>query len=361
MGEGSSRNPDDLPPRRVPAAPGADDHANCVMSTHLTAAQAMCMTPSYTPTSNRRAPDPSSPGLIERAAPGAPALIGIAVDGTQSGHDAVALGSLLARPTDAELMLIAIHQEPLYPMVLPKGMSWTSLERQAQAMLVKTRNALAPEARIVVHPDVFVWRGLRHVVRVEHRDLLIAGSARDTAEGTVHLGRTAGELLGHLECPLAVAPSGMSGGAMPRLERIGVGFTRHAESRDAFMFAASIASAAAAELHVLEVLEDSAAPGMRPHDAAIGDEETARDQLISLLCGEPAVPPDTRTRTNFEVAHGSPQEALKTLSTQVDLLVIGSSHAAPRGRVQPGHTGRAMLDGAMCPVMVVPRPKQTHR
>jgi hypothetical protein len=100
-----------------------------------------------------------------------------------SGRDAVVLGSLLAHATGAELMLIAIQEEPLLPLALPDGMSWTALEERAQAMLAETRDSLAPDARIAVQSDVLVWRGLRHVVRLEHRDLLVVGSARDTRRG----------------------------------------------------------------------------------------------------------------------------------------------------------------------------------
>ena len=108
----------------------------------------------------------------------APKLVGAAVDGNSSGRDATVLGSLLARAMGAELMLIAIHEEPVLPVALPGGASWTALEAQARAMLAETRDSLAPDARIMVQADVLVWRGLRRVVRHEHRDLLVVGSAR---------------------------------------------------------------------------------------------------------------------------------------------------------------------------------------
>ena len=154
----------------------------------------------------------------------APKLVGAAVDGNSSGRDATVLGSLLARAMGAELMLIAIHEEPVLPVALPGGASWTALEAQARAMLAETRDSLAPDARIMVQADVLVWRGLRRVVRHEHRDLLVVGSAQDADAKRVRLGRSAGELLGHLECPLAIAPSSFGQHIEGRLDRIGVGY-----------------------------------------------------------------------------------------------------------------------------------------
>lgn len=58
----------------------------------------------------------------------APKLIGVAVDGSPSGRDATVLGSLVARAMGAELMLIAVHEEPLLPVDLPGAMNWTAIE-----------------------------------------------------------------------------------------------------------------------------------------------------------------------------------------------------------------------------------------
>ena len=59
-----------------------------------------------------------------------PKLVGVAVDGSPSGRDATVLGSLLARGVGAELMLIAVHEEPLLPVDLPGAMRWTAIEEQ---------------------------------------------------------------------------------------------------------------------------------------------------------------------------------------------------------------------------------------
>jgi nucleotide-binding universal stress UspA family protein len=253
-------------------------------------------------------------------------------------------------------MLIAIHEEPLVPVALPGGMSWTALEKRARATLAETRDSLAPDARIMVHADVLVWRGLRAVVQAEHRDLLVVGSAQQTDTGRVRLGRTAGELLGHLECPLAIAPSGMQQLTKNRLARIGVGFDATPESRTALELAASIASTAGAALEVRGVVDDRVPGGLRTEQIVPEGNALTDRQLISAFERDLAATSGTGVPTNLAVEVGMPSDVLSDLCDEVDLLVLGSGHSGPPRRVQPGDTGEALLRLARCPVLVAPRP-----
>ena len=83
------------------------------------------------------------------------------------------------------------------PVDLPGAMSWTAIEEQARTVLAETRDSLAPRARIMVQADVLVWRGLRHVVRHEHRDLLVVGSAQDAHRGASSSGEAPTTLRSH--------------------------------------------------------------------------------------------------------------------------------------------------------------------
>ena len=178
-------------------------------------------------------------------------------------------------------------------------------------MLVETRDALAPDARIMVQADALVWRGLRHVTQVEHRDLLVVGSASECEEGRIRVGTNVDELLEHLECPLAIAPAGLHQQRSPALRGVGVGFDGGPESQAALDLGRSVASAAGVTLSV---------------------------------------------PTQRELAAAGPAWALGELSHQVDLLVIGSSRQGRPGRVGLAATERAVLLQAACPVVVVPRP-----
>lgn len=283
-------------------------------------------------------------------------LIGVGVDGTASGRDAVALGSLLAGPTEAELMLIAVREEPLLAVALPAEASWSTSEKQTRTMLAQTRDSMAPGARTVVESDTLVWRALRRVVRREHRDLLVVGSAHNAENGRVRLGRSAQELLSHLECPLTVAPSGTADNGNPRLERIGVGFHGGPESRTALALATSMASAAGAQLEVRGAVDGSASDDLSAEQLALRGDSIAAKQLLSALERDLAVARGNGVPTKVEVEVGMATDVLLELGDHVDLLVIGSGHSGRMGRVQLGGTGRALLHHAPCPILVVPRP-----
>ena len=117
--------------------------------------------------------------------------------------------AMLDDATRAELMLIAVHEEPLLEGVVPVQVGWASSKNQAREMLGRTRDSLAPQARTVVESNGLAWRGLLAVDRREHRDLLVVGSSRHAGDGHARLGRNAGELHSHVECPLAIVPRGL--------------------------------------------------------------------------------------------------------------------------------------------------------
>lgn len=129
---------------------------------------------------NQRNTRDSLPRRTERHAPllPAPRMIGVGVDGAPGGGDAVVLAAMLGRATHAELMLIAVFEEPLLNGVVPAELGWTSVRDQAETMLARTRDSLAPNARIAVESNSLAWRGLLRAARHKHRDLLVVGSTR---------------------------------------------------------------------------------------------------------------------------------------------------------------------------------------
>ena len=104
-------------------------------------------------------------------------------------------GRVIARATGAELMLVAVHRDPL--VVLPRELGWEGMHKQAEALLRETRDAVAPDARIDVETDWSVPRALERVVKREHRDLLVVGSSRRGPEGGVRIGQRTRQLLCH--------------------------------------------------------------------------------------------------------------------------------------------------------------------
>jgi nucleotide-binding universal stress UspA family protein len=287
------------------------------------------------------------------------ARIAVGVDGFPEGEDAAALGSALAEVTGAELLLVAVQPEPL--ILPPMGQSWTTLRHEAHEILHKARTALAPGARTVVETDLSVPRALHRVVHRERRDLLVVGSSRQAPEGRVRIGKRTRQLLCHFECPLAIAPRGYRQKAKSGFARIGVGFDGGEESQAAFALAATLAAGAGAELELHAVVDDRTPPfgwsrfahGGSEHsrweDAVLAEIERRRAEAEAAAAASGG-------GAKVEISRGRPADALLELSTEVDLLIIGSRRWGPAARVLLGSTGEALLHDAACPVLVVPRP-----
>ena len=299
------------------------------------------------------------PSASTDAHTGAIARIAVGIDGYREGRDAAVLGAVIARATDAELMLVAVHEDPL--VVLPRELGWAGMHQQAEALLRKTRDAVSPDARIDVETDWSVPRALERVVKREHRDLLVVGSSRSGPEGGVRIGRRTRQLLCHCSCALAVAPRGLSERRSPKLERIGVGYDGGPESRAALALAGSTALDAGAELMVRAVVDDRI-----PVVGWATARELAREMWDELL--EPALDSlredaqaaveATGTAAQLEVLPGAPPDLLRQLSAQVDLLLIGSRRWGAAARVLLGSTGEALMHDASCPILVAPRAEE---
>lgn len=309
----------------------------------------MAIASSSAPTSGRGR---SQAGTPTRA----PKLIGVGVDGTASGRDAVVLASLLGRATGAELLLIAVVEEPVVLLPGSPDVSWRNIQKQARTTLMSTRDSLAPEARIAVQTATVVSRALESVVRRQRRDLLVIGSGHHGEEGQVRLGQSAQELLSDLGCPLAIAPRGMRNFDEPRLDRIGVGFDDEPEARAAYELSASIAGAAGAELDLLGVVDDRVARGPRPARIVRGGDAVVECQVDELRTAALTAAEASGVSARVQVSPGAPSATLRSLAAGVDLLVIGSSRSGPAGRLSLGRTANAVSSGFPRPVMIVPRP-----
>jgi nucleotide-binding universal stress UspA family protein len=287
-------------------------------------------------------------------------LIAAGVDGFAGGRDAAALAALLAGSTGEEVLLVAVQPEPF--VVLPPEFGWTTLRKQAEALLRETRDELAPGARIVVETDVSVPRALERVVTREHRTLLVVGSSRHTPEGHLRIGKRTRQLLCHFRCALAIAPRGLSAKPGLRLARIAVGYDGSPESQAAVALAGSIAVDAGATLSVIGVVDDRipAFGWSNIHDEQVRAiwSELLEPAVESLRGKAHDAAETTGARIEVVVRLGRPADVLLALGEEADLLVIGSRRWGAAARLLLGSTGEAVLQDASCPVLVVPRPAQ---
>jgi nucleotide-binding universal stress UspA family protein len=285
--------------------------------------------------------------------------IAAGINGYPEGRDAAVLAALIAGVTGADVLLVAVHPDPLF--VVPMELGWTAMREQSHAMLRETRDALAPGARTVVETDWSVARALQRVVEREHRDLLVVGSSQDGPDGVVDAGPRARQLLDSCPCALGVAPRGMRERTRQRLQRIGVGFDGSAESDAALELAGSLAAQAGATLLVRGVIDDRLPllGGSSPAQEEVRAmwSELAEPEVVALREHAQRATDERSAAADVDVGRGSPIDALIEVSGVVDLLVIGSRRWGTVARVLLGSTGEALMHSARCPILVVPRPE----
>ena len=267
---------------------------------------------------------------------------------------------MIARAAGAELMMVAVHPDPM--VVLPAEIGWTGMRKEAQRVLRETRDAVAPDARILVETDWSVPRALERVAQREHRDLIVVGSSRQGPEGRVRIGSRTRQLLSHSRCALAVAPRGLSEQPARRLTRIGVGYEGAPESEAALALAGALAVSAGATLWVRAVIDDRVPmvgwqSAVREQMLAMWDELLAPNIAALLERTQSASEATGAELAEVDVRRGRPADALMELCEQVDLLVIGSRRWGGAARVLLGGTGEALMHDATAAVLVVPRPE----
>ena len=298
--------------------------------------------------------------------------VAVGIDGFDEGHDAAALGSALATATGAEVLLAAVILDPL--VVLPEELNLSALRKEAEKAAREVRDEFAPGARVVVESDLFVARGLERIIRREHRDLLVVGSSRHGHDDEVMIGRCTRQLLHDAECALAVAPRGYRS-QTHGIKRIAVGYDGGPEAAEALALGAGIAAAAGGELVVCGVVDDRARPfgwsrlgtgaaivpalgweaigsaGANPDWEKVVESATeALGEHLTAATGGLGV------QARAEVRRGRAAAVLMDIGHDADLIIIGSRRWGPVARLLLGSTGEALLHGATCPVLVVPRP-----
>jgi nucleotide-binding universal stress UspA family protein len=282
--------------------------------------------------------------------------VAAAIDPSPESEDAAALAAAIAAAADADLMLVAI--EPELPLMIPGG-DWRRMRHETERLLSRVRDSRAPGARFAIDTDLSTPRGLLRLVRREHRQLLALGSSPGGPAGEVSIGHNTRQLLDELECALAIAPRGLGSRGPLAFGRIAVGFDGGSEAMGALATAATLAAASGAELLVRGVIDDRIPALGWPHVwmGAILEAwlEVMDDEAAKLRRQMQAAVSSLGVDANVEVTRGRAADTLCALSGDVDLLVIGSRRWGPVARLLLGGTGEALVHGASCPLVIVPR------
>lgn len=137
------------------------------------------------------------------------------------------------------------------------------------------------------------------------------------------------------------------------MPEIVVGFDDSPGAQDALAFAATVASATGSPLRLASAFPYEDTPSRASNEAY---REHLRAGCQAALDRAAATLEGIEISTEA-IADPSPPRALHELSERAGaaLVVVGSTHRGPVGRVVPGSTGERLLHGSPCPVAIVPR------
>jgi len=136
------------------------------------------------------------------------------------------------------------------------------------------------------------------------------------------------------------------------MSEILVGIDGTAGAEDALAFAQRLAGPTGASLRLASAFPYNSVPS-RVSNRAIN--EALRQEAQATLDRAAASTGGADVATEA-IADASPPHALHTLAEEVGaaLVVVGSTHRGPAGRVLPGSTAERLLHGSPCPVAIVP-------
>ena len=282
--------------------------------------------------------------------------IAAGADGSDEGKDAVALAAGLASRTGAGLSLVNVFPTLLFPS--PGTTDRATLRKQADESLQRDRDELAPDAIIHSVADLSVSRALMHFAQETHVEMVVIGSSPDAPPGRARIGRRGRQLLHDMPFALALAARG-SRTRKFEVRRVGLGDDGGPEAKVARDVAIELCRAASATLVIKSVIDNSypilaaVAPAALPKYEAGWEYQRSQAQSdLEQHAAQIDVP------TEISSVLGDPGRELRSVSDDVDLIVVGSRRWGPIARVVTGGVGETLVADAGCPVVIVPRPSE---
>jgi len=190
---------------------------------------------------------------------------------------------------------------------------------------------------------------------------VVIGSASKTPIGHVGISSRGRQLVSEAPFALAVAMRGLSERDF-RLSKVGVGYDGGRESESALEVAACLARATQSKLSVLTMVENRVPRLSGWQLMELDDwEHVWEPERIEAQRRAEVAAGGLGVSCEVTAAVGDPGHELRRLSSQVDLMVIGSRRWGTLARIMAGSVGETLVADAGCSLLIVPRPTGQRR
>jgi nucleotide-binding universal stress UspA family protein len=281
-----------------------------------------------------------------------------AFDAAAGVREPVEFGIAAAEVTGAPLIVAVVQQGgPLVRHVvgeLDEGDEARSLKHLQEDL----RRRRLEDVEIRTFEDRTAARGLARALDELQPALIVLGSSKRSAIGSVFVGTTAERVIHASSCPDAVVPKGYQrpeGG----VKVIGAAYSSSDEGREALHAAASLARSGGARVRAITVLDpDHAEEQQRSmmagqHHVTGGDDAAVRRLASEAELRDAVAKLDVESE--LDVLVGDAADGLVAASQNVDLLIMGSRGLGPKRAVLLGSVSRKVAERSACPVVILPR------
>ena len=271
------------------------------------------------------------------------------------GRDAVQLGRLFAEVLDAKPLVVTALPWPTYLMGVADLQKQMDTDMRARFATVRDwLGDLDAETRTIASPSAAA--ALHELAETEGAEMIVIASSHRSRLGRILAGSVGESLMHGAPCAIAIAPKGYADREPGHLLRVGVAFDGSPESWSALETAIGIAERCHGEVTVIVVADYpyygyATTLSMLTANELRDAEREDKERLLSLAVGRLPRGLDRDSR----VLTGEPGNLLSEVSSEFDLLVVGSRSYGPLRRTLLGSTSRELIKSAACPVLVLPR------
>jgi nucleotide-binding universal stress UspA family protein len=277
-------------------------------------------------------------------------------------REPVEFGLAASRVTGAPLVVATVRKGGAVVRHVVGQLDEGDEERSLEHLRLDLQRQRRDDVDIRTFDDSTAARGLARALDELRPGLIVLGSSRRSALGSMLIGTTAERVIHASSCPVAVVPKGYArpdGG----VRTIGAAFSGTDEGREALRAAASLARAGQVTLRAITVLDPEHAAeqsdsllASQHRDTAPAETESAIHRLegeAQLRDAVAKLPGGVEVEVDVLVAE--PADGLVAASQNLDLLVVGSRALGPKRAVLLGSVSRKVMERAACPVLILPR------